>query len=597
MQFSKRIFILIIIFVLISGIVLRYPDTEHEKGTDSFGNAAASGALCEQAYDKRFINSFSFFGLYPYSNNMGGLVLLSGTSICTGLDVESSILLLSMLLGLYSGLGILLLASRLFNNKIYGIFSMALFSLSRNVIILTSWTYSFRGPFRCLYPIFLFLLFSAYFQRVPPFTNSRSRSGRKWYRTNWISVFFVSSLSYISRRNEYAVRKQMKFIILAILFLIMLATIHKSTYFTIFIITSFTISIIIFNIIRNNSYVLTYKSKQIIIIVLLVFLILLYLLPFTSGSLYHPYGHEEGIERGKEYINSDTFIAKLFNGGLLYTNTFGFFIIFAPIGFFSILLNHKNSISLIFLVSSFYIFSLFWTDVVYGMGYILPFLILISTHGLLVSISLLIRKKGLRVIGLFIPIIAIIVAQVFTFQFDVIKETENKSLKMSQEDLIESAYNTGLYLEYTQNNRIISSIEGVSKIVTYTHIDSRESVPPGLIEEDKIKMVDVIKLLTGEKQQLFQNEGETYSAPQYSILAKGHYYDFQVMKAVKYHFDDSGTYNVIVSSGEENIINYEGEIKESQFLVSVQNEMYKIFDNGAFVVRLLLYLDTYFLLV
>ena len=156
---SKIYLVLMYIIVLI----FNYPGLFYEsqpQGTDSFGNIAVSHGINDKGYDSRYKHFLSFLGLTPYSNTMGASFLLSGVSIVTGIPVPDSILIVESLFFVsIAFFGMFLLCRIVLGDDYQAISSAFVLMTARRILALTRWTYSYRGPYVCLWIVLLLLLF------------------------------------------------------------------------------------------------------------------------------------------------------------------------------------------------------------------------------------------------------------------------------------------------------------------------------------------------------------------------------------------------------------------------------------------------------
>ena len=91
---SNRILGYFIMFIVFLNLALRYPSLPYENGMDTFDNHIRSEVLINLGFDNTILNFLSYFGLYPFSKNTGGIFLLSSLSLITTLSISNSILLL-----------------------------------------------------------------------------------------------------------------------------------------------------------------------------------------------------------------------------------------------------------------------------------------------------------------------------------------------------------------------------------------------------------------------------------------------------------------------------------------------------------------------
>ncbi len=160
---SKKSKLVLLTLLSILNIVIRIPSIPHEKGYDSFYIHALANSITTFGQANWWIHWLSVFGLYPYSYASSLPFYLSGISQLTGLtgtDMEKSILLYSVLIGLYSIFTAYVLAGLIYKDFLFKYILAFCFSTSQGVLIFSTWEPSTRGVFIILLPLFLFFLLS-----------------------------------------------------------------------------------------------------------------------------------------------------------------------------------------------------------------------------------------------------------------------------------------------------------------------------------------------------------------------------------------------------------------------------------------------------
>ena len=150
----------VIIFALlvVLNIVIRIPSIPHEKGSDSFFVHSLANSITMYGQANWWESWLSIFGLYPLSYASGIPYFLSGISQLANIDMEITILVFSLVLGIFSLFASYLLGNMLYPDSIFKYIFAFLFSVSQGVLIFTTWEVSTRGPFIALFPLFLYLL-------------------------------------------------------------------------------------------------------------------------------------------------------------------------------------------------------------------------------------------------------------------------------------------------------------------------------------------------------------------------------------------------------------------------------------------------------
>ena len=247
---SKKYKIILMLLLILLNIAIRIPSIPHEKGDDSFFIHSLANSVSYYGEAKWWINWMSIFGFYPYSYSSAAPFILSGLSQLTKFQMEFTILMFCIIMGLFSIFSSYLLAIVLYKDFIPRFIFSLIFSLSAGVVGLTTWEITTRGPFLVLFPFFLYLVFKL-------------------------------------------INLQIKFFVLMIMTIILLFALHHYTYLALF----FSIIILVFAIIYkfkqriNFNKVITHNFN--INNMYLLILILLFITPFfgigkliTSGSRY-----------------------------------------------------------------------------------------------------------------------------------------------------------------------------------------------------------------------------------------------------------------------------------------------------------------------
>ena len=246
----------VVIAILIAlNIIIRYPATSHELGADSFFIHDLANTISEYGYAKWVIHPLSFFGLYPYSYASGAPHLLSISSLTTGIEMEWTIYIVSLLFGIFGMFAAFVLAGEFSNSFYFKSLVAFIFSISPLAIKFTLWTVSARGLFLMMLPLFIWCLLR------------------------------------IHKNHSH------KYLLLSVLFIFSLATIHKMFVLTIPIMAGYLLAIYLPKITRK----IDIKYSPYILSFLFIFLFLiqflffrnwwtqkyLFFLPFRGGEWYY----------------------------------------------------------------------------------------------------------------------------------------------------------------------------------------------------------------------------------------------------------------------------------------------------------------------
>lgn len=160
-KISQKHKVILFTLLIILNIVLRIPSIPHEKGADSFAVHALANSITTFGQAKWWINWLSVFGLYPYSSasavpfSLSGIAQLTGL---TGLMMEKTILLYSIVLGLFSIFTAYTLAGVVYRDFLFKYLMALFFSAAQGTMTFSTWEISTRGPFLIFLPLFLFIL-------------------------------------------------------------------------------------------------------------------------------------------------------------------------------------------------------------------------------------------------------------------------------------------------------------------------------------------------------------------------------------------------------------------------------------------------------
>lgn len=157
-EISPRKKVILFLLLIVLNIVLRIPSIPHEKGADSFFIHSLSNSITSFGHANWWLHWLSVFGYYPYSYASAIPFSLSGLSQVTGIEMENTILLFCIVLGLFSIFSAYLLASMLYDNFIFKYLMALFYSISPSVMFFSTWEISSRGPFIIFLPFFLYIL-------------------------------------------------------------------------------------------------------------------------------------------------------------------------------------------------------------------------------------------------------------------------------------------------------------------------------------------------------------------------------------------------------------------------------------------------------
>lgn len=157
-EISKKSQVILLTLLVILNFILRIPSIPHEKGRDSFLVHSLANSITYFGQAEWWLNWLSVFGLYPYSIASAVPFSLSGVEQLTGIEMEKTILLFSIIIGLLSIFIVYVLAGRVYNDFLFKFIMAFLYSTSSGIMLFTTWEISSRGPFIIFMTLFLFIL-------------------------------------------------------------------------------------------------------------------------------------------------------------------------------------------------------------------------------------------------------------------------------------------------------------------------------------------------------------------------------------------------------------------------------------------------------
>lgn len=146
------------ILLIIYNLILRYPITPHEIGYDSFEIHTIANTVSTFGYAKWWLHPSSVVGLYPYSYASAVPFILSGMSQLLNIDMETTIFVFSVLIGIFSAYPIYILAGLIKNDETFKALAAFTYSTSAGMLYFTTWTVSTRGLFIVLVPLLAYTI-------------------------------------------------------------------------------------------------------------------------------------------------------------------------------------------------------------------------------------------------------------------------------------------------------------------------------------------------------------------------------------------------------------------------------------------------------
>ncbi len=165
----RRTAVCLLVALACLSMVLRYPETPHEIGADSFVFHGMTASIQSTGYAEWTLNPLSYFGLYPLSQPSGGPFLGAATSDLTGLTIEATLLALDSFVALVALLAAFALGMEFFRNSWMAVSFSAVLALTPAILSGLEWQMPTRITFTALLPVFLWTLLR--FTRQPTWRN------------------------------------------------------------------------------------------------------------------------------------------------------------------------------------------------------------------------------------------------------------------------------------------------------------------------------------------------------------------------------------------------------------------------------------------
>ena len=158
MKFSKRSKYLLFGLLVALNIIIRIPSVPHECTDDSYAIHTLANSISLFGEARWWLHPLSIGGFYPYSYASSVPFLLSGISQCTGMDMEWTIWLFSLVGGVFSMFAAYLMAGAIKDNDLFKFLVAFAYSLSPGILLHSTFNASTRGLFTMLLPLFIYLL-------------------------------------------------------------------------------------------------------------------------------------------------------------------------------------------------------------------------------------------------------------------------------------------------------------------------------------------------------------------------------------------------------------------------------------------------------
>lgn len=142
--------------LILLNILMRCFAADHELMSDSFEMHIMANSLSQFGEARWWESPLSIAGYFPNSYASAISFFLSGFSQISGINIESTIFIYSIIFGIFSIFTSYVLAGRLYNDDLYKFLVAFIFSLSPGILAYTTWTAHARSPFIIILPLFIY---------------------------------------------------------------------------------------------------------------------------------------------------------------------------------------------------------------------------------------------------------------------------------------------------------------------------------------------------------------------------------------------------------------------------------------------------------
>ncbi len=513
---NNFIVLAILLLVVLLSVAIRITYVPEEVGWDSYFIHGYALSIAEEGHVSWSMHPLSLWGLYPYSYASGVPAFLASLSALTGLDVSTIIFFKSLLLGVLSVFSAYLMASAFFTSKSLRLLVALAFSVSLDVLYLTTWTTSARGLFIVFAPVLFFSLF---------------------------------------KLNE---TKNVKYAFLSFIIFLIMSLAHNMFLLGVLILLAF-IAVRIIHSSENLKHFFSHGKNAWIFLGAFIALIFLphikffsSLIPFYSSRFFH----SDYLLWGAEYLRST---------GLL----FPFFIA----GFLVLLFKSERSLNEDFIVLFLLLSAPFIALRIYMATFLLPVISLLVTIGLLqfyYFIKDLFDSKAIAGAALgVLLVVAVSVSALFQVWHPDVFERRNEGIH--ERYMEDSSKSLGSWLDESTSGRIISN-DNVNNYRLNTVVPCRilygeaEALSCGFVSRD-----DIGVYWRSPADPLFWRE-----SPVAADYIFRYHMDFLVRSRQLGHPDAAG---LISSKDIRYFLDYKSSGNNSLFVNSVRDSQNKVYDN------------------
>ena len=403
-------------------IIIRIPTYPHEAGSDSFHYHSLAKSISDQGFAPWTTNPAGFFGDYGASKfpgvkslNLGSgkpsslPFFLSGISLLAGINMEITILVSAILLGVLAAVFSFALAKEVMDDDVFAFITAFSFSLSPLILVYGIWTASSRYFFIILILFFLMIL--------------------------------------LKRSSQIEHVQKMKYLLLLIILIVLLFATHRMSLLIPMILIAYIISIAVKKL--NGKLYVKNKPLKIFIPWIILFFVLFLPQIFKLG-FFKTYKIWANYQSGYFFTGTEWYTVFL-NMVIDYASNIGVLVIYCIPGLFYLLNKDNKKISELFLIYFLLIFSAVSSYGTYMTLFILPFTSLLIAVSF-VNIAKIPRGKIFSSTLAAILIISIVFSLFMMWHWQVLIPTKDSDAYMR-----EDTYNTILFLNNYNNATSMTS--------------------------------------------------------------------------------------------------------------------------------------------
>ena len=543
MKLTKTSQFALIGFLFTLTILLRYPKISHHYGFDAYFIHGMANSISLNKFAAWIVHPASVYGFYPLSYPTGIPYVLAAISKCTGLSIEGSILLLSILFGLLGSYGTFMMVGEINDSFLIKFFSAFTFSLAPVLLRFTYWTMSTRAPFVVFLPILLFFLLRILIKRY-----------------------------------------KIKYVILAIILLFSMPAMHHFALLLPIILVAFFVTVLISHLISYAKKKLI-KEKEISTVISPILLTLFGVLFFLEINEFSNYSPKLDLFKNYFIHGNEAYVIFL-NLCIFYGLHYGAIIVFSAIGFSLLILKNNRNPSELFIIILLLFFISFLIDNTYLAFFVMPLIIPFIAYGLYEVFKNIESRKFVSM-AIFITILLLSTTFTHLAQSRHLEERFHKDSGLKRW-MVDETYNTALYLksiekdgasitnDYQLHRRMwaisgvpIMPFDNVEHFLFDGSIDEKLKIERLSITEVYLEHYDVIWQVDWEKTNFTKKE--PYWVINYNCNeVKSNLSKYNLNYAVE---------NNHLKGKYGNSLRY-FDLSDSGFFKSIPDKKFKIYDNG-----------------